>query len=202
MGNSACLGEKAIHVGACHLLMQDFYGRLSLKIDMLSEENVSEVPPTQQADKAIIPKLLSYTANHGPPPFGCPSSLYGFSISSGSSIIRETWISINLYESKYFTPSQPARAANDERVCASTQVSLSRQYLLCRSKHNIKGWCGKAICQRGCILIAPSNLIISPLSISFSIICFASAAYSSGRPSRDVNGTCCPSELRTPSDAP
>jgi hypothetical protein len=97
MGNSACLGEKAIHVGACHLLMQDFYGRLSLKIDMLSEENVSEVPPTQQADKAIIPKLLSYTADHGPPPFGCPSSLYGFSISSGSSIIRETRISINLH---------------------------------------------------------------------------------------------------------
>jgi hypothetical protein len=77
--------------------MQDFYGRLSLKIDMLSEENVSEVPPTQQADKAIIPKLLSYTADHGPPPFGCPSSLYGFSISSGSSIIRETRISINLH---------------------------------------------------------------------------------------------------------
>jgi hypothetical protein len=39
--------------------MQDFYGRLSLKIDMLSEENISEVPPTQQADKAIITKLLS-----------------------------------------------------------------------------------------------------------------------------------------------
>jgi hypothetical protein len=26
---------------------------------MLSEENVSEVPPTQQADEAIIPKLSS-----------------------------------------------------------------------------------------------------------------------------------------------
>ena len=42
----------------------------------------------------------------------------------------------------------------------------------------------------GCILIAPSNRITSPFNISFSIICFASAAYSSGRPSRDGNGTC------------
>src|SRR5579863_5612041 len=48
----------------------------------------------------------------------------------------------------------------------------------------------------GAILIAPSSLITSPFSISFSMICFASAAYSSGRPRRGGNGTCWPSEIR------
>ena len=40
------------------------------------------------------------------------------------------------------------------------------------------------------IRIEPSSRMVSPLSISFSTICFTSAAYSAGRPRRDGNGTC------------
>src|SRR5260370_30105760 len=46
----------------------------------------------------------------------------------------------------------------------------------------------------GAILIPPSSLTTSPLSISFSMMCFASAAYSSGRPRRGGNGTLWASE--------
>src|SRR5919202_156231 len=49
---------------------------------------------------------------------------------------------------------------------------------------------------RGAMRMAPSRRIVSPLSITFSTICCTSAAYSSGRPSRGGNGTCCPSEMR------
>jgi hypothetical protein len=97
MSNGACLDKKAINVRACQLLTEYFYGRLSMKIDMLSEENVSEVSPTKQADEAIVAKLLSYAADHGHTSFWVrSSSLNGFSISFGSSIIRETRIYINL----------------------------------------------------------------------------------------------------------
>ena len=49
---------------------------------------------------------------------------------------------------------------------------------------------------RGCIRIAPSSRIVSPFSIAFSMMCAASAAYSSGWPRRGGNGTCAPSEAR------
>jgi hypothetical protein len=42
----------------------------------------------------------------------------------------------------------------------------------------------------GAMRIAPSRRIVSPFSISFSMICWTSAANSSGRPSRDGNGIC------------
>ena len=45
---------------------------------------------------------------------------------------------------------------------------------------------------RGCMRIAPSSRIVSPLSIAFSMMWQASAAYSSGRPRRDGKGTCFP----------
>jgi len=54
----------------------------------------------------------------------------------------------------------------------------------------------------GVILIAPSRRITSPLSISFSMMCFTSAAYSSGCPNREGKGTCAPSEARISSDIP
>ena len=50
---------------------------------------------------------------------------------------------------------------------------------------------------RGAMRIAPSRRRTAPLSISFSMMCWARAAYSSGRPRRGGNGACCPSETRT-----
>src|SRR5262249_27394078 len=47
---------------------------------------------------------------------------------------------------------------------------------------------------RGAILMAPSSLMTSPLSIGFSTMCTASAPYSSGSPRRAGCGTCLPSE--------
>jgi len=49
----------------------------------------------------------------------------------------------------------------------------------------------------GCMRIAPSSRIVSPLSITFSMMCFASAAYSSGLPRREGKGTCLPRESCT-----
>ena len=49
----------------------------------------------------------------------------------------------------------------------------------------------------GAIRMAPSSLITSPFSIAFSAMCFTSAAYSDGWPSRDGNGTWAPSESCT-----
>src|SRR5258706_2860536 len=46
------------------------------------------------------------------------------------------------------------------------------------------------------ILMAPSSRITSPFSTSFSMMCLARAAYSSGRPRRGGNGTCAPREAR------
>src|SRR4029453_8304450 len=48
----------------------------------------------------------------------------------------------------------------------------------------------------GAMRMAPSSLITSPFSISFSKICRTSEAYSAGRPSRGGNGTCCASDSR------
>ena len=50
----------------------------------------------------------------------------------------------------------------------------------------------------GGILSAPSSRIVSPLSISFSTMWSASAANSSGRPSRDGNGIAAPSAGGSP----
>ena len=47
---------------------------------------------------------------------------------------------------------------------------------------------------RGAMRIAPSRRITSPLSIGFSMMCTASAPYSSGSPSRAGCGTCLPSD--------
>ena len=44
----------------------------------------------------------------------------------------------------------------------------------------------------GCMRIAPSRRIVSPFSITFSTMCRTSAAYSSGLPRREGNGTCLP----------
>ena len=44
----------------------------------------------------------------------------------------------------------------------------------------------------GAIRIAPSSLMTSPLSISFSMMCFTRSAYSSGFPRREGKGTCFP----------
>jgi hypothetical protein len=46
----------------------------------------------------------------------------------------------------------------------------------------------------GAMRIAPSILIVDPFNILFSMMCFTSAAYSSGWPSRLGNGTCSASE--------
>src|SRR6185503_18182277 len=46
----------------------------------------------------------------------------------------------------------------------------------------------------GVIRIAPSRRIVSAFSISTSTIAFTSCAYSAGRPRREGNGTCLPSE--------
>ena len=56
--------------------------------------------------------------------------------------------------------------------------------------------------QRGAILIAPSSRIVSPLSIGFSTMCAASAAYSAGWPSRAGCGTCAPIDWICSSDRP
>ena len=48
----------------------------------------------------------------------------------------------------------------------------------------------------GCIRRAPSRRIPSPLSMSFSMMLRTRAAYSSGRPSREGNGTLASSALR------
>jgi hypothetical protein len=79
-----------------------------------------------------------------------------------------------------FNERPSARQDNTHHECAK-----HRMYTHCVGCRG-----GKALCQRACILIPPSNLITSPFSISFSTICLASAAYSSGRPNRDGNGTC------------
>src|SRR5258706_3914262 len=52
------------------------------------------------------------------------------------------------------------------------------------------------------ILMAPSSRITSPFSTSFSMMCLARAAYSSGRPRRGGNRTCAPREARISSDMP
>ena len=49
---------------------------------------------------------------------------------------------------------------------------------------------------------APSSRITSPFSISFSTMWRTRAAYSSGRPRREGNGTCCPRESRAGSGSP
>src|SRR5215475_1885549 len=54
----------------------------------------------------------------------------------------------------------------------------------------------------GGIRKAPSRRITSPLSIAFSMMCLASAAYSAGTPSRAGNGTCAPSAFLMSSDRP
>jgi len=53
----------------------------------------------------------------------------------------------------------------------------------------------------GAMRIAPSRRMHSPLSIVFSQMCATSAAYSSGRPRREGNGTCLPSESCTSCDS-
>src|SRR5579884_4359718 len=54
----------------------------------------------------------------------------------------------------------------------------------------------------GASRIAPSRRITSPLSIWFSAMCRASAAYSSAFPSRAGNGVCFPSDSRAASGNP
>src|SRR6266542_2741787 len=54
----------------------------------------------------------------------------------------------------------------------------------------------------GCIRTAPSRRITSPLSITFSMMCLASAAYSAGSPSRGGNGICAPSDFLMSSGRP
>src|SRR5262245_53722849 len=49
---------------------------------------------------------------------------------------------------------------------------------------------------------APSRRITSPLSIAFSMMCLASAAYSAGSPSRGGNGICAPSDFLMSSGNP
>src|SRR5258705_160171 len=61
---------------------------------------------------------------------------------------------------------------------------------------------GRSCPQRGCMRMAPSRRITSPLSIGFSMMWAARAAYSTGRPSRGGKGTCLPSESRAGSGRP
>ena len=64
----------------------------------------------------------------------------------------------------------------------------------CTCRSSSRSWSGRGRLHRGAIRIAPSSRIVSPLSIGFSTICWTSAAYSSGRPSRLGCGTCRPSD--------
>ena len=57
-------------------------------------------------------------------------------------------------------------------------------------------------CYLGAMRRAPSRRMTSPLSIVLETMCSASAAYSSGRPSRGGNGTDSPSASRTSSGRP
>ena len=49
----------------------------------------------------------------------------------------------------------------------------------------------------GCIRIAPSRRIVSPFSMTFSMMALARCAYSFGMPRRGGNGTILPRESRT-----
>src|SRR5215472_15157085 len=51
----------------------------------------------------------------------------------------------------------------------------------------------------GAMRIAPSNRMVSPLSMLFSMMCCTRAAYSLGWPSRLGNGTCWPRDCRAAS---
>jgi MFS family permease len=56
--------------------------------------------------------------------------------------------------------------------------------------------------QRGAIRMAPSRRIVSPLSMGFSTMCAARAAYSAGSPSREGCGIWSPSDFRASSGRP
>ena len=61
MGDSARLLEEVSHIIVGQPHIEHFDGGLHVEVDVFTEVHISEAPPPQQLDEAIISKLLAHT---------------------------------------------------------------------------------------------------------------------------------------------
>ncbi len=59
MGNSACLAAEMLYIVAGQMHTEHFDSSPRSKVNMFSQVDISKATLPQQANKAIIPKLLS-----------------------------------------------------------------------------------------------------------------------------------------------
>src|SRR3989442_6700769 len=64
VGDGAGFHVEALHSIGCQLGIQDLDGGLCAQVNMLTKVDFGEAPPSHQANKAVVAKLLAHTVNH------------------------------------------------------------------------------------------------------------------------------------------